>query len=64
MLSSGAVTMPPTIGVAMRVMTSEPVPWPSSKVSRPAMTTTLCRHKPARETANRFPELGISEYAV
>jgi hypothetical protein len=28
MLNSGAVTMPPTMGAAMRVMTSEPVPCP------------------------------------
>jgi hypothetical protein len=39
MLSSGAATMPPTMGAAMRVMTSEPVPWPSRIGSKPAITT-------------------------
>lgn len=39
MLSSGALTMPPTMGAAMRVMTSEPVPWPKSTGNKPAMMT-------------------------
>ena len=37
--SSGAVIMPPTIGAAMRCMTSEPVPSPHMIGSRPAMIT-------------------------
>ncbi len=39
MESSGAVTMPPTIGAAMRCITSEPVPLPNMMGSRPAMIT-------------------------
>src|SRR5678815_4487947 len=39
MLSRGAVTMPPTIGAAIRLITSEPVPLPHMIGSSPAMTT-------------------------
>ncbi len=36
-VSTVALTMPPTMGAAMRRMTSEPVPPPSMMGSRPAM---------------------------
>ncbi len=39
METSGAVTMPPTSGAAMRRMTSEPVPVPNMIGIRPAMMT-------------------------
>jgi len=39
MVSSGAVIMPPTIGAAVRRITSEPVPLPNMIGSRPAITT-------------------------
>ena len=34
--SSGAVSMPPIIGAAMRLITSEPVPVPTRIGNRPA----------------------------
>ena len=37
--SSGAVTIPPTIGAAMRCITSEPVPPPNMMGTRPPMIT-------------------------
>ena len=37
--SSGAVIIPPTMGAAMRCMTSEPVPDPNIIGNRPAMIT-------------------------
>ncbi len=39
MLSNGAVTMPPIMGAAIRLITSEPVPLPHMIGSKPAMTT-------------------------
>jgi len=33
--SNGAVIIPPTIGAAMRLITSEPVPWPQKIGSKP-----------------------------
>src|SRR6185369_15386836 len=39
MLSRGAVTMPPTMGAAMRAMTSAPVLCPHIMGMRPAITT-------------------------
>ena len=41
MLKSGAVTMPPTIGAAIRDITSAPVPWPSIIGTSPARTMDL-----------------------
>ena len=37
--SSGAEIMPPTMGAAMRCITSEPVPLPSMMGARPARIT-------------------------
>ena len=52
MLSSGAVTMPPTIGAATRAMISEPVPWPHIIGTRPAMTmATVIAFGRTRNTA-------------
>ena len=38
-----ALTMPPTIGAAIRRITSEPVPLPSMMGSRPAMIAATDR---------------------
>ena len=52
MFSSGAVIMPPTIGAAMRCITSEPVPSPHMIGSRPAMiTATVIAFGRTRSTA-------------
>ena len=52
MLSKGAVAIPPTIGAAMRVITSEPVPLPNRIGSRPAITTaTVIAFGRTRSTA-------------
>src|SRR6185295_16816832 len=52
--SNGAVTMPPTIGAAMRCITSEPVPVPHMIGSKPASTTaTVIAFGRTRRTAPR-----------
>ena len=49
--SKGAVIMPPTMGAAMRCMTSEPVPVPHMMGNRPArMTATVIALSHTRNT--------------
>ena len=50
--SSGAVIIPPIIGAAIRLMTSEPAPVPQSMGSRPAIiTATVMAFGRTRSTA-------------
>jgi len=68
--SSGAVTMPPTIGAAIRLMTSEPVPVPHMMGSKPAITTATVmafgrtrRTAPSRMAASSVSSLSGSPAA-
>ena len=60
-----AETMPPTMGTAIRRMTSEPVPVPHMIGSRPAMiATTVISFGRTRSAEHRYARLSDDEYHV
>src|SRR6202051_2677288 len=52
----GAVSMPPTIGAAMRLMTSEPAPLPQNRGRRPATVMALGRTRSTAPAIQRSRE--------